>query len=93
MTSLVVLIPISLGMGLIGLYAFVWAMRHNQFDDPDGNAWRVIAPGERPQQNNPPATEGRRHDTLADNAEDDHPAGGLRPRREDGPRRRQDDPA
>ncbi|WP_233417238.1 cbb3-type cytochrome oxidase assembly protein CcoS [Halovulum marinum] len=29
-------------MGLIGLGAFIWAMRHQQFDDLEGNAWRVI---------------------------------------------------
>ncbi len=43
MTSLLVLIPVSLLLALIGLGAFVWAMRTHQFDDPDGNAWRVIA--------------------------------------------------
>jgi cbb3-type cytochrome oxidase maturation protein len=36
-----VLIPVSLAMGLIGLCAFFWALRRNQFDDPDGNAARV----------------------------------------------------
>lgn len=40
--SLLVLIPLSIGMGLIGLIAFVWALRHDQFDDPDGNAHRVL---------------------------------------------------
>lgn len=44
MTSLLLLIPLSLGMGLIGLGAFFWAMRNGQFDDPEGNAWRVIEP-------------------------------------------------
>lgn len=47
MSSLYILIPVSLGMGLIGLCAFFWAMRHNQFDDPEGNAWRVIDPDEQ----------------------------------------------
>ncbi len=42
--SLFVLIPLSIGMGLIGLVAFVWALRHDQFDDPDGNAERVLIP-------------------------------------------------
>lgn len=52
MTSLLILVPVSLGLGLIGLCAFFWAMRHGQFDDPEGNAWRVIAP------ENPNETEG-----------------------------------
>ncbi|MFV0336537.1 MAG: cbb3-type cytochrome oxidase assembly protein CcoS [Tropicimonas sp.] len=41
--SLGVLIPLSLGLGLIGLIAFFWALRDGQFDDPDGAAWRVIS--------------------------------------------------
>ncbi len=49
MSALAVLIPVSLGMGLIGLAAFFWAMRHGQFDDPEGNAWRVIAPDRPPE--------------------------------------------
>ena len=27
------LIPISLGLGLLGLGAFVWTLRHHQYDD------------------------------------------------------------
>jgi cbb3-type cytochrome oxidase maturation protein len=54
MTSLLILVPVSLGLGAMGLAAFFWALRHGQFDDPEGNAWRVIAP--RPQT--PPETEG-----------------------------------
>lgn len=42
MTHLLFLIPLSIGMGLIGLGAFVWALRHDQFDDPEGNASRVL---------------------------------------------------
>lgn len=62
MNSLVVLIPLSLGMGLIGLCAFFWAMRTNQFDDPDGNAWRVITQ-ENPERNDhPPEPEGARNE-------------------------------
>lgn len=44
MTALLILVPLSIGMGLVGLCAFVWALRRGQFDDPEGNAWRVIAP-------------------------------------------------
>ncbi|MEO0062945.1 MAG: Cytochrome oxidase maturation protein Cbb3 [Pseudomonadota bacterium] len=42
MTGLVVLIPIALGLGLLGLAAFFWALRHGQFDDPDGSAARIL---------------------------------------------------
>ncbi|MCC0062781.1 MAG: cbb3-type cytochrome oxidase assembly protein CcoS [Defluviimonas sp.] len=40
--SLLLLIPLSIGLGLIGLGAFFWALRNGQFDDPDGAAWRII---------------------------------------------------
>lgn len=56
MTALLILVPLSLGMGLIGLGAFLWAMRHNQFEDFEGNAWRVI------ETLNPPETEGKTDD-------------------------------
>lgn len=42
--NLLLLIPLSIGMGLVGLGAFVWALRHDQFEDPDGNAARVLIP-------------------------------------------------
>ncbi|HHX90196.1 MAG TPA: cbb3-type cytochrome oxidase assembly protein CcoS [Paracoccus sp.] len=48
MTALLILVPLSIGMGLVGLCAFVWALRRGQFDDPEGNAWRVIAPEHPP---------------------------------------------
>ncbi len=36
------LIPVSIALGLTGLGAFFWAMRHNQYDDLDGAAARVL---------------------------------------------------
>jgi len=42
MTGLAFLIPIALGMGLLGLAAFFWAMRSGQFDDMDGAANRIL---------------------------------------------------
>lgn len=42
MTGLLILIPLALGLGLIGLGAFFWAMRNGQFDDPDGAAARIL---------------------------------------------------
>jgi cbb3-type cytochrome oxidase maturation protein len=52
--SLMVLIPLSLCMGAIGLGAFLWALRHDQFDDPEGAAWRVIpADGDRDEPAQP----------------------------------------
>lgn len=42
MTSLALLIPIALCMGLIGLVAFFWALRRGQFSDLDGAAARIL---------------------------------------------------
>ena len=42
MTALVYLIPAALLLGLIGLIAFLWALRSGQFDDLDGAAVRIL---------------------------------------------------
>ena len=71
MTALLILIPVSIGMGLIGLGAFIWAMRHQQFDDLEGNAWRVIGPTEAEDE------KGKPDDRMAHNAKDGDSAGRL----------------
>jgi cbb3-type cytochrome oxidase maturation protein len=42
MTSLAVLIPVALGLGLLGLAAFFWSLSSNQYDDLEGAAARVL---------------------------------------------------
>jgi len=42
MSGLAILIPIALLMGLAGLVVFFWAMRHDQFEDLDGAAQRIL---------------------------------------------------
>jgi len=42
MTSLVVLIPVALGLGLLGLGAFFWSLRSGQYEDLDGAAVRIL---------------------------------------------------
>lgn len=42
MTSLLMLIPVALVLGLLGLAAFLWALRSGQFDDLDGAAHRIL---------------------------------------------------
>ncbi len=48
MTALVWLIPVALFLGLLGLGAFLWALRSGQFEDLEGASWRAIADSERP---------------------------------------------
>ena len=42
MNVLIVLIPVALFLGLIGLAAFIWSLRSGQFDDLDGAAVRIL---------------------------------------------------
>lgn len=42
MNILIYLIPIALFLGLLGLVAFLWALRAGQFEDLDGAAERAI---------------------------------------------------
>ncbi len=42
MDILIWLIPVSLILGLFGLGAFVWTLRHHQYDDPTGDAERIL---------------------------------------------------
>jgi cbb3-type cytochrome oxidase maturation protein len=40
---LVYLLPMALGLGLAGLFAFLWALRSGQYNDIDGAALRVLS--------------------------------------------------
>lgn len=42
MTVLLWLIPAALFLGLLGLAAFLWALKSGQFDDLDGAAHRIL---------------------------------------------------
>ncbi|EEX09497.1 cytochrome oxidase maturation protein, Cbb3-type [Ruegeria lacuscaerulensis ITI-1157] len=43
MEVLVYLIPISLFLGGVGLVAFIYTVRTNQYDDPEGDASRILS--------------------------------------------------
>lgn len=65
MDVLVWLIPVALGLGLLGLLAFLWALKSGQFDDLDGAAHRILfddedtAPGSGPPPPRPGDNERR----------------------------------
>lgn len=42
MTILLYLVPAALGLGLLGLLAFMWSLRTGQYDDLEGAALRVL---------------------------------------------------
>jgi len=43
MNVLVYLVPLAIGLGLVGLFAFLWALRSGQYTDIDGAALRVLS--------------------------------------------------
>lgn len=43
MEILVYLIPVSLLLGGVGLVAFLWSLKHRQYDDPQGDANRILS--------------------------------------------------
>jgi len=44
--GILILIPIALGLGLLGLAGFFWSLRQGQFDDLDGAALRIFVEDE-----------------------------------------------
>jgi cbb3-type cytochrome oxidase maturation protein len=42
MNVLVYLVPMALGLGLIGLAAFLWSLSSGQYDDVEGAAVRIL---------------------------------------------------
>jgi cbb3-type cytochrome oxidase maturation protein len=40
---LALLIPASVLLGLVGLAAFLWLLRNDQFEDPEGQAARILS--------------------------------------------------
>lgn len=48
MNVLVYLIPASLILGGLGLAAFLWTLKSNQYDDLEGDAWRILSDDDEP---------------------------------------------
>jgi len=50
MNIVMFLAPFSLGLGLMALGAFWWSLRSRQYDDPAGDAARILVddPEDRP---------------------------------------------
>ena len=42
MNAMVFLLPVAVLLGGAALGAFLWALRSGQFDDPDGDASRIL---------------------------------------------------
>ncbi len=62
MEIIIYLIPIALLLGLLGLVAFLWALKSGQFDDLDGAAHRILFEDEDTPAAPPPnPTDPRNH--------------------------------
>jgi len=48
MNVLVLLIPVSLILGGIGAAAFIWTLKSDQYDDPEGDAARILLDDDGP---------------------------------------------
>lgn len=57
MNALLLLIPLALLLGLLGLVAFLWALRAGQFDDLDGAAGRILLDEEEDDGEETPKSE------------------------------------
>ena len=43
MNVIIYLLPLALGLGLLGLFAFLWSLRSGQYNDMEGAALRVLS--------------------------------------------------
>ncbi|MEL6725171.1 MAG: cbb3-type cytochrome oxidase assembly protein CcoS [Pseudomonadota bacterium] len=48
MTIIIYLIPVALGLGLLGLGSFIWSVVSDQYDDLEGAAYRVLCDEDTP---------------------------------------------
>ena len=49
MNVLIYLLPMALGLGLLGLFGFMWALKSGQYSDVDGAALRVLSDDDLPK--------------------------------------------
>ncbi|MDH3702598.1 MAG: cbb3-type cytochrome oxidase assembly protein CcoS [Alphaproteobacteria bacterium] len=52
MSGLLYLIPVAIGLGAIGLAAFLWSLKSAQFEDLDGAANRILFDDDAPERRN-----------------------------------------
>ena len=49
MNVLIYLLPMALGLGLAGLFGFLWALKSGQYNDVDGAALRMLSDDDLPK--------------------------------------------
>lgn len=53
MNVILYLLPIALGLGLLGLAGFLWSLKRGQYDDLEGAAVRVLEDDDLPENQRP----------------------------------------
>ncbi len=48
MNAFLLMLPAALVLAVAGLAAFAWALRSGQFEDPKGDAARILGDDDRP---------------------------------------------
>ncbi len=49
MAPLLFLVPIALGLGALGLFAFMWTLKNGQYEDLDGASQRILTDNDSPE--------------------------------------------
>ena len=49
MNNLLLIIPIALFLGGLGLGAFLWSLKSGQYDDLEGASWRALEDEDPPE--------------------------------------------
>lgn len=64
MSGLLVLIPVAMFLGALGLIAFLWSLRAGQYEDLQGAAHRILEDDDMPLQDSttPKKQKKKRHD-------------------------------
>ena len=43
MEVMVILVPLALALGLVGLLGFLWSLKSGQYEDMEGSAARILS--------------------------------------------------
>lgn len=62
------LIPLMIGLGLIGVVIFIWSVRSGQYDDLEGDANRILMDDDDPLL---PENQKQKKDSVWPDADDD----------------------
>ena len=49
MNVLIILVPVSLFLAGLALAVFLWTLRSAQYDDLEGDAWRILSEDDTPE--------------------------------------------